>query len=52
MDQQQRGTMKNALMITTEDRGVGESLEAMDRVKSTTGMLKVQAIDPRMFAAR
>ena len=42
--------MKNALMITTEDRGMGESLKAMDRVKWTTGMLKVQAIDPRLTA--
>ena len=43
-------TMKNALMLTTEDRGMGESLKAMDRVKWTTGMLKVHAIDPRMTA--
>ena len=43
-------TMKNALMLTTEDRMMGDSLKAMDRVKWTTGMLKVQAIDPRMTA--
>ena len=43
-------TMKNALMLTTEDRRMGDSLKAMDRVKWTKGMLKVQAIDPRMNA--
>ena len=42
--------MKNALMLTTEHRRMGDSLKAMDRVKWTTGMLKVQAIDPRMAA--
>ena len=42
--------MKNALMLTTEDRRMGDSLQAMDGVKWTTGMLKVQAIDPLMTA--
>ena len=31
--------MDNALMLTTEDRRMGDSLKAMDRVKWTTGML-------------
>ena len=43
-------TMKNALMLTTEDRRMGDNLKAMDRVKWTTGMLKIQAIDPRTSA--
>ena len=43
-------TMKNPLMITMEDRGMGERLKAMDRVKWTTGMLQVQAINPQMTA--
>ena len=42
--------MKNALMITTETRGMGESLKAIDRVKWTTGMPKVHDIDPRITA--
>ena len=41
-------TMMNALMLTTEDRKMSESLKAMDRVKWTMTMLKVQAINPRM----
>ena len=43
-------TMENALMLTTEDRMMGDSLEAMDRVKWTTRMLEVQANNPRMTA--
>ena len=43
-------TMTNALMLSMGDRRMGESLKAMDEVKCTTGMLKVQAIDPRMTA--
>ena len=42
--------MKNALMLTMEDRRMGPRLNAMDRVKWTTGMLKVQATDARMTA--
>ena len=43
-------TMKTALRLSTEDRRMGDSLKAMDRVKWTTGMLNVQAIDPQMTA--
>ena len=43
-------TMKKALMLTTEDRKMGECLKAMDRVKSTTRLLKVLAIDLQMTA--
>ena len=43
-------TMKYTLMLTTEDRRMGDSLKAMDRVNWTTRLLKVQAIDPRMIA--
>ena len=43
-------TMKNALMLTTENRRMGHSLKAIDRVKCTTAMLKVRAIDPRVTA--
>ena len=42
--------MKNALLLTLEDRRMDDSLNAMDRVKWTPGMLKVQAIDLRMTA--
>ena len=38
-------TMKNSLMITTDHRGMVEVLKAMDRVKWTTSMRKVQTID-------
>ena len=34
-------TMKNALILTTEERRMGDSLKAMERVNWTTGMLKV-----------
>ena len=43
-------TMKNALMLTTEDRRMPDSLKAMDRLKWTNGMLKDQAIDQRTTA--
>ena len=43
-------TMRNALMLTTEGRRMGDGLKAMDRVKWTRGMLRVEAIDPRMTA--
>ena len=43
-------TMKKALIVTTENRRIGDSLKAIDRVKWTTGMLNVQAMDPRMTA--
>ena len=43
-------TMKNALMLTTEDSWKGDSLRAMDTVKSTTGMQQVGAMDPPMTA--
>ena len=37
-------------MITIEDRGIGERLRAIDRVKWTTDMLKVQVMYPQMIA--
>ena len=43
-------TMKNSLMLPEEDCRMGVSLKAMDKVKLTTGRLKVQAIDPRTTA--
>ena len=43
-------TMKNALRISMEDLGMRESTKTIDGVNSTTGMLKVQAIDRRMTA--
>ena len=43
-------TIKNALMLTMEDRMLGASLNAIDRVKWTTGMLTVEAIDPGITA--
>ena len=42
--------MKNAVMLTMEDRRMSDSLKAIDRVKWTRGMLKVQAVDPGMTA--
>ena len=43
-------TMKNALMLTTDNRRMGDSLKAKRRDKCTTGLLKVRAIDSRMPA--
>ena len=42
--------MKNAPMITNEDRGMKDSHKAMDTVHWATGMLKLQAIDTGMAA--
>ena len=44
-------TMKNTLMLSTENRRMGKSLKAMDKVWWTTGMLYVQAFDKAMIAA-
>ena len=43
-------TMKNALVLPTEDRRMHDTRKAMNKVKWTTGILYVQALDQQMTA--